>query len=172
MAYSSCILLLLRLLIGGISTNLPQVHARPNNFWCNSVARKNMSVAEKVECNKTDVLPSPVLMPSVELNLNEWENKTLQQKQAEILEALQLFDLVINNETSLQCMRTLRIKNYMIIVKKAPIQKDNLTPPHHPQKTKEGKTIGEVLDQYKTLIKKKLNLFAQDLQLSNCKRKK
>ncbi|RVE64737.1 hypothetical protein OJAV_G00128480 [Oryzias javanicus] len=157
MTYNSCILLLL--LIGGISTGLP-IH-----FWCSSKARESIMHLQTNNCSKSDVLPSPVLMPYVGINLTEWENKTLQQKHAEVLEAFQQFDVLIQNETSLQCLK--RLKNYVAIVKDAPVQKDNVTFTLHPRQTTRGETVGDVLKQYETLIKGKLNYFAQDLQLAD-----
>lgn len=45
---------LLLLMIGVIATPLPQVQARPSDFWCNSQARKNME--RRIEGLQTDMV--------------------------------------------------------------------------------------------------------------------
>uniref|UniRef100_A0A3Q1GBM9 Thrombopoietin-like n=1 Tax=Acanthochromis polyacanthus TaxID=80966 RepID=A0A3Q1GBM9_9TELE len=129
MAYSR----LLLLLIGVISTHLPEVHARPIDFWCKNDSRKKMieMIAEWADCVTSDTLPSPVQLPCVGFRMTEWTNKTLQQKRAEVLGALQVFEggvQSVMSQVTLPCQTSLleklknSIRNYLAIVKTLPIQ--------------------------------------------------
>lgn len=181
MAYSR----LLLLLIGVISSHLPEVQARPTDFWCNRQARKNME--ERIERLKTDMagcvgadtLPSPVQLPCVSVHTAEWANKTLHQKRAEVVGALQMFRDGVQgarNQTTLDCKTSLleklghHIANYLAIVNRLQIQDSTMTPPHSAvQNCSSRNSTSEVLKQYGNLLKGKLERLAIDLQDGICK---
>ncbi|XP_049432936.1 thrombopoietin isoform X2 [Epinephelus fuscoguttatus] len=133
MAYSR----LLLLLIGVISCHLPEIQARPNNFWCSPQARKTMERKteglrkDMATCVGENMLPSPVQLPCVSINTTEWANKTLRQKHAEVVEALQVFQGGVQgakDQTTSGCLMSLLeklehlIKNYLVIVSSVQIQ--------------------------------------------------
>ncbi|XP_074496353.1 thrombopoietin-like isoform X2 [Sebastes fasciatus] len=181
MAYSR----LLLLLIGVISSHLPEVQARPTDFWCNRQARKNME--ERIEMLKTDMagcvgadtLPSPVQLPCVSVHTAEWANKTLHQKRSEVVGALQVFRDGVQgarNQTTLDCQTSLleklghHIANYLAIVNRLQIQNGTVTPPHFAvQNCSSRNSTSEVLKQYGNLLKGKLERLAIDLQDGICK---
>ncbi|XP_075330212.1 thrombopoietin-like [Odontesthes bonariensis] len=179
MAYSR----LLLLLIGVVSTNLPEVHTKPTDFWCNFNARKK--IMDKIDnkaqadCVGSDVLPSPVQLPCEGMNIAEWKNKTLQQKHAEVLEALQVFQhgvQRVRNQTSLDCQASLleglerSITFHVNIVSKVHVQNDDFTSSHPPAEKCHNKTSHrEVVTIYKQLLRGKLFRLATDLKHIVCK---
>lgn len=181
MAYSR----LLLLLIGVISSHLPDVQARDIDFWCNIQARRRMEKKivclkrDMANCGGSDTLSSSVQLPCVWVNSAEWANKTLQQKRAEVVGALQMFqDGVqgVRNQTTLQCQIPLLeswgrlIANHLDIVKGLQLQNDLAAPSHSAVKNCSSQTsLDEVLAEYKMLLWGKLNRLAIDLKNSICK---
>uniref|UniRef100_A0AAQ4P6Y5 Uncharacterized protein n=1 Tax=Gasterosteus aculeatus aculeatus TaxID=481459 RepID=A0AAQ4P6Y5_GASAC len=122
----------LLLLIGGICS----VQAGPTDFWCNRQVRKTMekeivALCTQVACVGADTLDSPVQLPCVMLHASEWENKTLQQKSAEVVEALRVFwdgVRVAKNQSTSECQTSLLEKlerhmaNYVAIVSRLQMQ--------------------------------------------------
>lgn len=171
MAYSR----LLLLLIGVISTHLPEVHARSIGFWCNNDARKRMmeKIADFAGLDTPDTLPSPVQIPCVGLNTTEWTNKTLQQKRAEVLGTLQVFkdgvqsakSNVTEPQSSLLEKLEKSIRHYLVIVNTVPIQSDDLTPSQSAVKNCSSQTsLSKVLEEYRQLLIGKVKYLFVDLQ--------
>ncbi|XP_078023489.1 uncharacterized protein LOC144462773 isoform X3 [Epinephelus lanceolatus] len=120
-----------------ISCHLPEVQARPTDFWCNPQARKTMERKteglrkDMAACVGENTLPSPVQLPCVSINTTEWANKTLRQKHAEVVEALQVFQDGVQgakDQTTSGCLTSLleklehHITNYLAIVSSVQIQ--------------------------------------------------
>lgn len=178
MAYSR---LLLLLIIGVISNHLPQVHARPIDFWCKNDARKMMMmmIEDKVMCVGSDVLPSPMQLPCVGVHAAEWANKTLGEKRAEVLGALQVFQgglQGVRSQVTLQCQTSLlqrlerSVANYLTIVRRLHLQSDDLASSHSAVQNCSSETsLNNVLKQYRNLLAGKLDRFAVDLQDIVCK---
>ncbi|XP_030298186.1 thrombopoietin isoform X2 [Sparus aurata] len=178
MAYSR----LLLLLIGVITSHLPEVQAAPIDFWCNSPDRKMM--ANMIDglkdgmagCVGPDTLSSPVQLPNVGLSMAEWANKTIQQKHSEVIGALKMFQDGVQgarDQTTVQCqtqmLERLRqsIANYLVIINRLQIQNDTGTPSHSAVQGSSHTSLNKVLDQFRLLLKGKLEYFAIDLQESN-----
>ncbi|XP_068173987.1 thrombopoietin isoform X2 [Antennarius striatus] len=176
---------LLLLLIGVISSHLPEIQARPADFWCNSQARKNMGnkieglKKDTADCVGSDLLSSPVQIPCVWIHVAEWANKTLQQKREEVVGSLQMFQdgvLRVMNETRLQCQTSrLRevghhISNYLAIVSRLQIQEDQVMPPDSTvQRCSSQTSLNKVLELFRMLLKGKLERLAIDLQDGICR---
>ncbi|CAK6965439.1 uncharacterized protein LOC119490812 isoform X1 [Scomber scombrus] len=175
---------LLLLLLGLFSSHPPEVQARPTDFWCNRQERKRMEQRtfedlkkDMADCVGSDVLSSTVQLPSVRLHVAEWENKTLQQKHAEVLGALQVFQAwMATNQTTLQCQSSLlkklqrQITNHLLIVNQIPKQIDAVVPSENTIQESTSQTrLKKVLDQYEKLIKVKLERLAKDLEGIICK---
>lgn len=175
---------LLLLLIGVISSHLPDVQAKPITFWCNSESRKHMeNKIEQTEkdmagCVGSDTLPSPVQLPFVGVQPAEWANKTLQQKCAEVVGALRMLQDGVQratNQTSSQCQTSLlgdlerSIRNHLAIINSLQIQNDTATPAQ-PAETilSSSSSLKDVLTRFRSLLKGKLNRLANDLQDSIC----
>lgn len=167
---------LLLLLIGVISTHLPEVHARPKDFWCKNDSRKRMMerIADWAGSVTSDTLPSPVQIPCVGLNTTEWTNKTVQQKRAEVLGTLQVFkdgvqsvksNVTLPCQTSLLEKLEISIRNYLAIVNTLPIQSDDLTPSQPAVKNCPSQTsLSKVLGEYRRLLAGKMEYLFVDLQ--------
>lgn len=172
MAYSR----LLLLLIGVISTNLPEVNTRPIDFWCNPNPKQKMmemiNVMAQANCSGLDVLPSPVQLPCTWIN-TEWKNKPAQEKHVDVLETLQVFQhgvRRVKNETSLQCHTSMlegleqNINRLVNIVNQAYLKGDAVT-----SSRPSGQICGsetnfmKVVNSYKLLIKGKLHHLSVDL---------
>lgn len=175
---------LLLLLIGAISFHLPKVQGRPTDFWCNSNVRKDMVERlvelkkEMAHCVGSDKLSSPIQLPCVWIRVAEWANKTLQQKHAEVVGALQGFRDGVHgvNTTTMHCqtsvLKRLRnnIGNYLAIVNMSSIQHDTVTPSHSAvQNCSSTSSLMRVLEMYRNLLQGKLEYFAIDLHDSICK---
>ncbi|KAL6105014.1 uncharacterized protein ACO6RY_06629 [Pungitius sinensis] len=172
MAYSR----LLLLLIGGICS----VHAGPTDFWYNHPVRRNMVKEivglreDMVACVGADTLHSPVQLPCVMVHATEWANKTLQQKSAEVVEALRMFRdgvQVTKNHSTSECQTSLleklqrHITNYVAIVRWLQIQSGAVTPPPpSPQSCSSVNSTSEVLKQYGNLLRGKLERLAIDFR--------
>lgn len=179
MAYSR----LLLLLIGVISSHLPDVQAKDTDFWCNFHVRKRMQEKildhNMVNCVGSDTLSTSVQLPCVEVNIAEWKNKTLPQKRAEVVGALQMFqDGVqgVRNQTTLQCQIPLlenlthHITNHLEIVKGLQLQNDLMMPSQIAVQSCSSQTsLNGVLTEYRRLLRGKLKLLASDLKNSICK---
>ncbi|XP_040037653.1 thrombopoietin isoform X6 [Gasterosteus aculeatus] len=166
----------LLLLIGGICS----VQAGPTDFWCNRQVRKTMEKeivglrADMVACVGADTLDSPVQLPCVMLHASEWENKTLQQKSAEVVEALRVFwdgVRVAKNQSTSECQTSLLEKlerhmaNYVAIVSRLQMQSGAGTPPpSSPRSCSSVTSTSEVLKQYGNLLRGKLERLAADLR--------
>ncbi|XP_070762718.1 erythropoietin-like [Enoplosus armatus] len=174
----------LLLLIGVISFHVPEVQAAPADFWCNVKAREYMEKKteglkkDMADCVGSDKLSSPVQLPCVWLHAAEWANKTLQQKRAEVVGALQMFQDGVHrvNRTSLQCQTSLldrlreHTENYLAIINGLQLQNDTVTPSHSAVQNCSSQTsLNKVLDEYRNLLKGKLKYLAIDLQSSICK---
>uniref|UniRef100_A0A3B4ZB94 Thrombopoietin n=1 Tax=Stegastes partitus TaxID=144197 RepID=A0A3B4ZB94_9TELE len=162
---------LLLLLIGVISTHLPEVHARPIDFWCKNDSRRKIMgmMAEKADCVGSDELPSPVQLPCVGLHLAEWTNKTLQQKRTEVLGALRVFSdgvKSVKSQVKLQCHTSWlerlehSINNHLDDLTPSPSAVENCSP---------QTSLNEVLTQYRKLLAGKLEQLAKDLQDTDCR---
>ncbi|KAL7400157.1 hypothetical protein ABVT39_007332 [Epinephelus coioides] len=176
MAYSR----LLLLLIGVISCHLPEVQARPTDFRCNPQARKIMERKteglriDMAACVGENTLPSPVQLPCVSINTTEWANKTLQQKRAEVVEALEVFQDGVQgakDQNTSGCLTSLleklehHITNYLVIVRSVQIQDDTVTPSQSAaQNCSSSSSTNEVLKQFENLLQGKLELFVADLR--------
>lgn len=174
----------LLLLVGVISFHIYKVQAGPIDFWCNCQARKNMEKRtdglekEMANCVGSDTLSSPVQLPCVLVNTSEWALKTLQQKHAEVFGDLLGFQDTVQgtrNQTT-QCQMSVLerlqhlIKNYLLIVRKLPIQNDSAMSPHSGvQNCSSQTTLSKVLPQFRNLLKGKMKRLAMDLQESICK---
>lgn len=181
MAYSR----LLLLMIGVIATLLPQLWARPTDFWCNCQARKSMErriegmQTDVVHCVGSDTLSSPAQLPCVWVHTAEWANKTLQEKRAEVSETLQVFQDVVQgakSQATLSCQTSLlesierHISNYQAIISRLQIESDSATASNSSvQSCFRGTSLSEVLEQYRTLVRGKLEHLATDLQGVICK---
>ncbi|CAJ1066104.1 uncharacterized protein LOC117825544 [Xyrichtys novacula] len=178
MAYSR---LLLLLLIGVISSNLPGLQARPIDFWCNREARKSMTKTveglkkDMADCVGSHELPSPLQLPCLWVQPAEWVNKTLQQKHAEVHSALHVFQDGVHgarSQSTLQCQTSLlerlerHITNYVGLVDSLPMQTEMGS--HLVQNFTNETTLDAVLDKYRTLLKGKLERFARDLKDNIC----
>ncbi|XP_068441935.1 thrombopoietin [Clinocottus analis] len=172
MAYSR----LLLLLIGAILS----VRARPADFWCNRQARKNMEnvieglSADVATCVGADTLPSPVQLPCVLVHATEWANKTLQQKRAEVLEALRVFREGVRaakSQSTSECQTSVlerlerHIANYLAIVAGLHIRDGSTTPsPPAGQTCSSMSSTSKLLKNYGNLLKGKLDRLAVDLR--------
>lgn len=131
--------------------------------------RKDMAT-----CVGENMLPSPVQLPCVSINTTEWANKTLRQKHAEVVEALQVFQGGVQgakDQTTSGCLTSLleklehHITNYLAIVSSVQIQDDTVTPSQSAaQNCSSSSSTNEVLKQYENLLQGKLERFATDLQ--------
>ncbi|XP_069548038.1 thrombopoietin [Brachyistius frenatus] len=178
MAYSR---LLLLLLIGVISTHLPEANARPIDFWCKNERRKKMMemIVDKAECEGSDALPAPVQLPCVQVHAAEWANKTLPQKREEVLAALQVFQSgvqAVRKQITLQCHTSLlkrlehSVANYLIIISTRQIQSDDSPFSHSAAQNCSSQTsLNKVLTQYRNLLIGKLERLAVDLQDTVCR---
>ncbi|KAM3616668.1 uncharacterized protein V6R79_021505 [Siganus canaliculatus] len=180
MAYSRFLLLL----VGVISFHIYKVQAGPIDFWCKCQARKNMEKRtdglqkEMANCVGSGTLSSPVQLPCVLVNTSEWALKTLQQKHAEVFGDLLGFQDTVQgarNQTTPCQMSVLErlqhlITNYLLIVRKLPIQNDLAMPPHSEvQNCSSQTTLSKVLPQFKNLLTGKMKRLAVDLHESICK---
>lgn len=163
--------LLLLLLIGATVNQLPQVHARPADFWCNHSIRQGLMASFEDKGNCKEVLSSPVPVPCVGLNLVEWENKTLEEKRAEVLGNFQVFqDAVqhVRNQTSSDCHTFLEtfehnILQYVKIVSRVHRQNNGFAPSQAQTRTCAGKNkLSEVWNTYTRLIRGKLRQLVED----------
>lgn len=134
--------------------------------------------AETADCGGFDELPSPVQIPDVGLNVTEWTNKTLQQKHAEVLGALQVFQDGVQNVSSqvtLPCHNTSlnrlerSIGNYLAIFNEPPIQIDDLTPHSAVENCPSQTSLNKVLKEYRMLLVGKLESYVKDLQDTVCR---
>ncbi|XP_012718675.2 thrombopoietin [Fundulus heteroclitus] len=177
MAYSRLLLLLL-LLIGATITHLPQAHAHPDEFWCNAEDRKNLMEDFDDKDNCSEISPVPPV-PYIGVNPEEWEKKSLQEKQAEVLKNFQgLHDSVqqLMNQTRGHCLGWLNafeksISQYMIIVGDVLKQNDSSTPTQAP-KYEETTKLKDVWNIYERLIVGKLELLAYEMSEDRCKHKR
>lgn len=178
MAYSRLLLLIV------ISSHLPGIQARPIDFWCNKEARKSM--LKKVELLKNDMadcvgsrmLPAPLQLPCVCVQPVKWANQTLQQKRAEVLEALRVFEVGVHeeiNQTTLECQTSLlkrlghHITNLVGIVNSLQIQNDTGISSHPVVQDYSSETdLEKVLEHYGKLLKRKLELLANNLRDHLC----
>ncbi|KAK9520459.1 hypothetical protein VZT92_020344 [Zoarces viviparus] len=172
MAYSR----LLLLLIGVIYL----VQARPTDFWCNRQARKTMEKkiqglrTDMVACVGADTLPSPVQLPCVWVHAAEWANQTLQQKCAEVVEALRVFRNGVQgtkNHSTSECQTSLleklehHIANYVAIVSRLQTQNGTVTPSRSAVRNcSRVNSTSKVLQQYGYLLKGKLERLSVDLR--------
>ncbi|KAG7235369.1 hypothetical protein INR49_032709 [Caranx melampygus] len=150
MAYSRLLLLLL-LLIGVISSHLPEVQGSPCHFWCNHIARDSMVSATGL---KTD---------------------NFQQKFEEVLVDFHRFQEAIQaarKNSTQQCQRPLEnlehgVQNYIRIVQRQQSQTATVAPspsaPAAPRFSSQTNKLSEVEINYKLLIKGKFNLFANEV---------
>ncbi|GAA6234571.1 uncharacterized protein LOC108888164 [Lates japonicus] len=175
----------LLLLIGVISSHLPEVQGKPIDFWCKDHARKSMETKletlkkNMAHCNGSDSLPSPVQLPCIGVLKKDWENKTLQHKRAEVMGALQVFQegvQGVSKKTTVGCQTQLLrgleliIKNHLVIVRTLLIQNDTVTPSDSAVQHCSNQTnLNEVLKQYGCLLRGKLTHLAKDVQDSLCK---
>ncbi|XP_067450092.1 thrombopoietin-like [Thunnus thynnus] len=175
---------LLLLLLGVFSSHLSEVQARPTDFWCNYQERKKMEQRtleelkrDIADCGGSDTLPSPVQLPGVRFRVAEWANKTLQQRHAEVLGALQVLQdgvRVATNQTTSKCQSSLlqklehRIANHLLIVNQIQPQNNTVTPSESTVQNSTSQTR-KVLDQYEKLLKGKLERLAIDHKDSICK---
>ncbi|XP_040902649.1 uncharacterized protein LOC121187460 isoform X2 [Toxotes jaculatrix] len=179
---------LLLLLIGVISSHIPDVQGRPIDFWCNRQARKSLEngIAGLKEdmANCSDTLPSPVQLPNVGLNQADWKNKT--NKHEEVLGALQVFRDGVQGaklNATLQCQTSLLEKlehhteNYLRIVNRLQIQKDTISwchpvvPSHSAAQHCSNETsLKKVLEQYRSLLLGKLWFLVIDLHDHICQK--
>uniref|UniRef100_A0A8C9X1T7 Thrombopoietin n=1 Tax=Sander lucioperca TaxID=283035 RepID=A0A8C9X1T7_SANLU len=83
------------------------------------------------ETRKDYTLPSPVQLPCVSLHKTEWAKKTLQQKRAEVVGALRVFQDGVQgarNQSTSKCQTSLleklgdHITNYLVIINRLQIQ--------------------------------------------------
>ncbi|XP_029373243.1 thrombopoietin isoform X2 [Echeneis naucrates] len=173
---------LMLLLIGVISSHLPEVHSRPVDFWCRTQARGNMQqMIEDLRkaAARCDSLPSPVQLPSVKMNVALWGRKTTQHKRAELVGTIRAFQDGVQearvNVTS-QCQTSVleklehRIRNDLLILNSSHIQTDTVTsPPARADFSSQTNKLSEVLKQYELLLKGKLNHFAIDVHDIICR---
>ncbi|CAK6965440.1 uncharacterized protein LOC119490812 isoform X2 [Scomber scombrus] len=146
---------LLLLLLGLFSSHPPEVQARPTDFWCNRQERKRME----------------------QRTFEDLKKDMLQQKHAEVLGALQVFQAwMATNQTTLQCQSSLlkklqrQITNHLLIVNQIPKQIDAVVPSENTIQESTSQTrLKKVLDQYEKLIKVKLERLAKDLEGIICK---
>lgn len=178
MAYSR----LLLLLIGMISSHLPGVQTRHIDFWCNQDSRRNMGkMVEGLKKNMADcvgshTLPAPLQLPCVWVQPVKWANKTLQQKHAEVLGALRVFEDGVHmemNQTTSQCQTSLlerighRVTNYVALVNSLHLQEDSGSPPAV-QNCSSQTSLKKVLEHFEKLLKGKLERLAIDLKNTLC----
>lgn len=180
MAYSR----LLLMLIGVISSHMPQVQAAPTDFWCRTQARKIMEKgtiedlkSHMKDCVSPDMMSSPVKLPCVWVNVAEWANKTLHQKRAEVAVTLQMFQSEMQkarNQTTCQASFFKKmehyIENYLGIINRVHIQSDMVTSSPPVVQTCNQTSLKKMLEQYRKLLQGKLNYLAQDLQENICQR--
>ncbi|XP_077962969.1 thrombopoietin isoform X3 [Gasterosteus aculeatus] len=132
------------------------------------------ALCTQVACVGADTLDSPVQLPCVMLHASEWENKTLQQKSAEVVEALRVFwdgVRVAKNQSTSECQTSLLEKlerhmaNYVAIVSRLQMQSGAGTPPpSSPRSCSSVTSTSEVLKQYGNLLRGKLERLAADLR--------
>ncbi|XP_059186733.1 uncharacterized protein LOC131969644 isoform X2 [Centropristis striata] len=179
MAYS----ILMLLLMGVISSYLPRVQARPQDFWRGPQAKTHMKrtieeltvLTTQAACVGSDMLPTPVQIPCVFVNTTEWENKTLQQKCAEVVSTFQVFQHGVQgakNGTTSKCQISFleqlehRILNYLAILNRLQIQTDTVTSSHPAVQSCSSQThsVKGVLKQFEKLLKGKLSRLTDDLK--------
>ncbi|KAM7399753.1 hypothetical protein PAMP_018999 [Pampus punctatissimus] len=130
------------------------------------------------DCVGSDTLPSPIQLPCVRLSVAEWANKTLQQKRADVLGALWVFQdgvQEVTSQTTLQCQSSLlrklkrHVKNLLLIVKGIKIQNDTVISSKSAVQHCTSQTgLEKVLEEYGKLVKGKLERLAIDLRDSVC----
>ncbi|XP_038129064.1 thrombopoietin isoform X2 [Cyprinodon tularosa] len=170
---------LLLLLIGAAVTHLPQVHAGPLDFWCNTDSRQSLMESFNDMGSCPDLLPSPLPVPCTGLNLLHWRNKT--EKQAEVLEDFQVLQdgiQDVSNQSSSGCQPSLKdiqinISQYVKIISRALKQSGAAAaPPASIQTCGEKRRLGEVWDVYRRLVNGKLEELAKDMSEALCSRRR
>ncbi|KAM8902631.1 thrombopoietin isoform 2-T2 [Spinachia spinachia] len=156
------------------------IAAGPADFWCNHQVRRNMGKeivgmrADVLACVGADTLRSPVPLPCVMVHATEWADKTLQQKCAEVVEALREFRGGVQgtkNQSTSECQASLleklerHISNYVAIVSRLQVQSGAVTPPPSPPRSCSSvNSTSEVLKRYGNLLRGKLERLAIDLR--------
>lgn len=176
MAYSR----LLLLLMGVISTQMPNVQARAIDFWCKNDKRKNMMemIEDKIDCNASDTFSSPVQLPCVGIQATDWANKTLCQKRLEVLGDLEKFKGGVQDmktQATSQCHTSVlkrlerNIINHWTIVSSLQIQNDNFTTsPPEVQNCSNQTSLNQMLREYRRFLRGKLDRLAVDVQHVIC----
>lgn len=171
-------LLLLLLLTGMIFTHRPEVHATSLSLqFCKKCVRDelmNRFKKQVLKCSVSEKLPSSVRLCTA-IQPAEWNNKTLQEKHAEVLASLQmLHDGLEQAKTNQSCLADLRaiVRNYVILVKNN-VQSGLVTAsPSVVQHCSNETTLKKVLDGSKQLLKGKLELFAKECPQGSLSKRK
>ncbi|XP_062329820.1 erythropoietin-like isoform X2 [Osmerus eperlanus] len=163
-----------------VCTKVLNVKTRPIDFVCDVRARRNMNNVKDLEvamasCSGSEQLPSPVPVPCVFIHKAIWENKSLQQKHAEVRWALEVL-LNSVNQVWIQspqgsCQSSLLeglehgVKNHLHIVNGLGIQGDtgDSRPACFSQETQ---SVSQILRLYGRLLQGKLECLSRDL--CNC----
>ncbi|XP_029028327.1 uncharacterized protein LOC114868688 isoform X2 [Betta splendens] len=174
-------LLLLLLLTGPGCSHLPGVQGKPSDFWCDHQHRTDMqNMTERLArrtagCTDLDSLPAPIQLPCVSIQAAAWANKSVQQKSAEVMGALQVFHEGLqgpkNQTSSRACLSTLskletRISNYIAIVKL--VYKQNGASQVSVDRCSSVNSLNQVLRHFGKLLKVKLEALAFALNDSMC----
>lgn len=176
MAYSR----LLLLLMGVISTQMFNTHARSIDFWCKNDTRTNMMemIKDRTDCMASHNISSLVQLPCIGIQATVWANKTLHQKRLEVLGNLQEFQRGVQDirtrvttpcHTSIIKKLERSIINHWTIVSSLQIQMDNTTmPPPEVQNCSSLISLTQLLREYQRFLMGKLDRLAIDVQRSIC----
>ncbi|KAL3992336.1 serine/threonine-protein kinase NIM1 [Sarotherodon galilaeus] len=169
-------LLLLLLLTGMIFTHRPEVHARSQSLqFCRKCVRNALMKRfemQVLKCSGSNELPSSVRLCTA-IQPIEWNNKTFQEKHADVLASLQMLhdglEQAMKNRTTPSCLVNLRVivQNYLILVKNN-FQSGLVTAsPSAVQHCSNETTLNKVVNGSKQLLKGKLEIFAKECPQNN-----
>ncbi|KAK2846854.1 hypothetical protein Q5P01_009853 [Channa striata] len=178
---------ILLLLIGLISSHLPEVQGRSIDFWCqpdnflSNMAEKHFN-SDLANCTGSDTLHSPVQLPCEGIQPAEWANKDLIQKSEQVMGVFLVFQDEIQrarNHTTLQtpaCQTSLleklehHIKNCVMILKTLHNQLPHMqNDTFHPaaQRCAKQTSLKVVVEKYTKLVSRYLMRLATDLRESS-----
>uniref|UniRef100_A0A3P8YG03 Thrombopoietin n=1 Tax=Esox lucius TaxID=8010 RepID=A0A3P8YG03_ESOLU len=171
------------LLLFLISSELPNIQTRSTDFVCNARVRRNMNNLKDLEvamvgCSGSDQLPSTLQLPCVGILKASWDQKSLQQKHAEVKWGLQvLLDSVgrVRELAKLSCQSSLlerlkhRVKNNLHIVTDLDTMGEEeaaVSDPNPDCLGQRSNSLTQVLHVYDRLLRGKLEWLFLDLQNS------
>ncbi|KAJ7990621.1 hypothetical protein DPEC_G00302290 [Dallia pectoralis] len=169
------------LLLFLISSELPKVQTRAIDFVCNTADRRNMNNAKDLEvamvgCSGSDALPVTLQLPCVGILKASWDQKSLQQKSAEVIRALEVLSNGVGKvraQAKLSCQSSVlerlehRVKNYLhIVINLGTMGKEEATvsTPVLDCPVQQSQSLAQVLKLYNSLLQGKVEQLIKDLQ--------